>query len=813
MALNIQPFQFNYGQLPANRIQPQAPVWGPPDVSKQLQEGIGGLMKNLEQGYKFGSQVASRNAMEQVGTGPTGQAGQAAGLAQPGGPYAQPQQQGPQAMAKLPTFAQIEGKAPSAQIGGLIQSTTDKYALNPSYLQKLVQIETGGTYDPNSFNKGSKASGLGQFIPSTWRQYGQGGNPFDPALNLDATARLTVDNANFLRKNLGREPTQGELYLAHQQGAQGAVNLLRDPNALASSVVPLRNIMSNGGKPNMTAGQFANLWTSRFGEPQPAFAPRGAAAATQPAAAATNAAVGAPVASVPGDDPVKLRADAAAYQQNNPEAARQLLARAEAAENKARGLPAPNQVASLGPQPGQPSAAQPLFPAQPQPAQPAPAAPVSPQLPTMAGGGAGMQMPALPPQQPQQPAAAPQVAAQPQPAPAAPPQPAPVQPAPAASPAPAAATPAAAGATPLRPVDLARTAATIDPNYRKALAAAIGTGDASMVQAVVNAGEKLLGGTDFHYFQGADGGQYRVNKRGGPAEMILPGAGVKPEAKEVGGVLYERSPQTGQWNKVAGDQEQWRDLSQEEIKQRGYPGTTGAQINTKTGEIKFPGKPGVDLKIDQTVEKTEEVELAKERAKQQTVTATAARSAAQRLNQIARMREVMQGLRTGAGATADLTVGKLGQMIGMSDETLKSLGFGDRNQVAKAELLQALSSKMLSETIGSGEFPANNFSNADRDFLMSQYPSLQNTPVGNAIALRALELDAKRSIEKQRAWREFKQKAGGKANYDDFEDQWSRKIEANPQRLVERPATIEERDKLPKGTLYIDPNGVVRERQ
>lgn len=56
-------------------------------------------------------------------------------------------------------------------------------------------------------------------------------------------------------------------------------------------------------------------------------------------------------ANVPGDDPVKLRSDAQYYAQSNPEAARQLNARADALE-QSRGT----QVAQAAPQPGQPVA-------------------------------------------------------------------------------------------------------------------------------------------------------------------------------------------------------------------------------------------------------------------------------------------------------------------------------------------------------------------------------------------------------------------------------------------------------------------------
>src|SRR6185503_13870258 len=71
-----------------------------------------------------------------------------------------------------------------------------------------------------------------------------------------------------LRKALGREPTEGELYLAHQQGLGGAEKLLANPNALASALVGAQAVTANGGAPGETARDFAAHWTNKFGENQ-----------------------------------------------------------------------------------------------------------------------------------------------------------------------------------------------------------------------------------------------------------------------------------------------------------------------------------------------------------------------------------------------------------------------------------------------------------------------------------------------------------------------------------------------------------------
>jgi len=130
------------------------------------------------------------------------------------------------------------------------------------YYQKLAYTES--RYNPSAQASSSSAGGLFQFIDKTWSSYGGGGNRFDPNDATNAVVNLTRDNYSALSKALGRAPSQGELYLAHQQGAGGAISLLRNPNADASDIVGTNAVLNNGGTPGMTAGAFASLWTGKF---------------------------------------------------------------------------------------------------------------------------------------------------------------------------------------------------------------------------------------------------------------------------------------------------------------------------------------------------------------------------------------------------------------------------------------------------------------------------------------------------------------------------------------------------------------------
>ena len=127
-----------------------------------------------------------------------------------------------------------------------------------AYRKKLLEIESSG--GQNLVNPDSGAFGPYQFHPKTAKEYG-----LEFGENQDAAFEdFTSKNREQLVAALEREPTMGELYLAHQQGAKGAIDLLSNPDAPAVAVRPTKAITQNAGTPDMTAGEFANKWMSKF---------------------------------------------------------------------------------------------------------------------------------------------------------------------------------------------------------------------------------------------------------------------------------------------------------------------------------------------------------------------------------------------------------------------------------------------------------------------------------------------------------------------------------------------------------------------
>jgi hypothetical protein len=129
-----------------------------------------------------------------------------------------------------------------------------------AYKGRVAQIENASG-DPNATSSAG-ATGKYQFEPSTWAKYGAGAD-----IHGDQEAAmngLTSDNRNALAAQLGREPTQAELYLAHQQGAQGALKLMAEPSRRAGDIVGDQAVNGNGGNSSMTAGDFVNMWKAKF---------------------------------------------------------------------------------------------------------------------------------------------------------------------------------------------------------------------------------------------------------------------------------------------------------------------------------------------------------------------------------------------------------------------------------------------------------------------------------------------------------------------------------------------------------------------
>jgi hypothetical protein len=104
---------------------------------------------------------------------------------------------------------------PKGPVAGIVAAAATRHGVPPAIALGIAQIESG--MNPNAKAGTSSAGGLFQFVDGTAQQYHLR-NKFDAEANADAGARLTADNMAGLRRDLGREPTPGEVYIAHFGG-------------------------------------------------------------------------------------------------------------------------------------------------------------------------------------------------------------------------------------------------------------------------------------------------------------------------------------------------------------------------------------------------------------------------------------------------------------------------------------------------------------------------------------------------------------------------------------------------------------------
>jgi soluble lytic murein transglycosylase-like protein len=169
-------------------------------------------------------------------------------------------QAGEQARQQAIDYAKRAKSGAPDPIYDLITETARKYGVSENAMLETARIES--KFNPKADNPNSTAGGIYQFLDSSAKNYNLA-DKYDAAQAADAAARMMKDNAATLFRALGRVPTDGELYLAHQQGGAGAARLLANPNAKAYTIVGREAVRLNGGDPNMTAGQFASLWTNK----------------------------------------------------------------------------------------------------------------------------------------------------------------------------------------------------------------------------------------------------------------------------------------------------------------------------------------------------------------------------------------------------------------------------------------------------------------------------------------------------------------------------------------------------------------------
>ena len=104
----------------------------------------------------------------------------------------------------------------SSDTDGAIEEAAKAHHLDPNTMRAVASIESDMNPSSNA-NNGRKYKGLYQIGPEEWKRFGQG-NIYNARDNANAAARMFEANKSKFREHYGRDPSDAELYMMHQQG-------------------------------------------------------------------------------------------------------------------------------------------------------------------------------------------------------------------------------------------------------------------------------------------------------------------------------------------------------------------------------------------------------------------------------------------------------------------------------------------------------------------------------------------------------------------------------------------------------------------
>jgi hypothetical protein len=129
--------------------------------------------------------------------------------------------------------------------------------VDPHVALAIAHVESN--LNPDAHNP-SGAHGLFQMMPATWSQYAEpGADPNDPGAQAKAGMANLSANNKFLTKQLGRDPTPGELYMT-QLGPKFAADVLKAPPTTTLDALGYKETADANGMHGMTAGQARTHW-------------------------------------------------------------------------------------------------------------------------------------------------------------------------------------------------------------------------------------------------------------------------------------------------------------------------------------------------------------------------------------------------------------------------------------------------------------------------------------------------------------------------------------------------------------------------
>lgn len=173
----------------------------------------------------------------------------------------------------------MSAQANFERYGQIVYQAAELVGVDPALLLAMGHKESG--FRNVKAGAGGSAAGLMQITDRTWKHLlSRYANDYDVALDADKydpwsnavmAAAYIKENQRSLKKTLKREPTPGEVYMAHLLGLGGATALFKaDLDRPASQVVSYaykRNsrLFTTGAGKQRTVRQFRDYLNWRFG--------------------------------------------------------------------------------------------------------------------------------------------------------------------------------------------------------------------------------------------------------------------------------------------------------------------------------------------------------------------------------------------------------------------------------------------------------------------------------------------------------------------------------------------------------------------
>lgn len=274
MAIEWKPIEGGFGSVMETALA-QAKQLAPQQID--ITQGFGGRFVTPEE-YYTAKNNAALSALDIEPTEQTSALGALAANKQD--VLSRPAQQVSPSSVAASVSNVVAGTPNKGKYSALYGDNFNKYApmivreaqaqgVDPNTLLSMTYIES--KFNPNAAN--NAYGGLHQISKSQHSKWA------DPEYNTREALKLYKANEAYARKQ-GITFDVGNAYLFHQQGLGGATALLKNPNLSAAEALKKTSqwknkdvswinknvIEANGGRANMSATEFANLWRNKANE-------------------------------------------------------------------------------------------------------------------------------------------------------------------------------------------------------------------------------------------------------------------------------------------------------------------------------------------------------------------------------------------------------------------------------------------------------------------------------------------------------------------------------------------------------------------